>query len=74
MTKKSLDIVQVTPEVLAEARAWMTSERLTALDAMSDEDIAAQIADNPDAAPELTDEWFDNARLVIPLKSKKHAA
>jgi hypothetical protein len=52
----------------------MTPERLAALDAMTDEDIAAQIADNPDAAPELTDEWFENARLVIPLKGKKRAA
>jgi hypothetical protein len=52
----------------------MTPERLAALDAMTDEDIAAQIADDPDAAPERPDEWFENARLVIPLKSKKRAA
>ena len=74
MTRKSPDIVQVTPEVLAEAIAWMTPERLAAFDAMTDADIAAQIADNPDAAPELTDEWFENARLVIPLKGRKSAA
>ena len=74
MTKKSNDIVQVTPERLAAARAWMTPERLAAFDAMTDQDIAAQIASNPDAAPELTDEWFENARLVIPLKSRKRAA
>jgi hypothetical protein len=74
MTKKSPDTVQVTPEVLEGARAWMTSERLAALDAMTDDDIAAQIADNPDAAPELTDQWFDNARLVIPLKKRRKAA
>ena len=74
MTKKSLDTVQVTPEVLAEAIAWMTPERLAVLDAMTNEDIAAQIASNPDAAPELTDEWFENARLVIPLKGRKRAA
>ena len=74
MTKKSPDIVQVSPDRLAEAVAWMTSERMAALDALTDEDIAAQIADNPDAAPELTDEWFENARLVIPLKGRKRAA
>jgi len=74
MTKKSPDTVQVTPEVLAEARAWMTPERLAALDAMSDDDIAAQIAENPDAAPELTEQWFENARLVIPLKKSRKAA
>lgn len=74
MTKKSPDTVQVTPEVLAEARAWMTPERLAALDAMTGEDIAAQIASNADAAPELTDKWFENARLVIPLKKRRKAA
>ena len=74
MTKKSPVTVQVTPELLAEAIAWMTPERLAAFDALTDADIAAQIADNPDAAPELTDEWFENARLVIPLKGRKKAA
>ena len=74
MTKKSPDTVKVTPERLAAARAWMTPERLAWFDALTDEDIAAQIAANPDAAPELTDEWFENARLVIPLKNRKRAA
>ena len=73
MTKKSPNIVKVTPERLAEARAWMTPERLAAFDAMTDEDIAAQIASNPDAAPELDDAWFERARLVIPLKGKRAA-
>jgi hypothetical protein len=40
---------------------------------MTDEDIARQIATNPDAAPELDDEWFERARLVIPLKGKQAA-
>ena len=83
MTKKSPDTAPpsaerpaapVTADRLAAARAWMTPERLAVLDAMTDADIAAQIATNPDAAPELTDEWFENARLVIPLKPRKHAA
>jgi len=56
------------------AQEWATPENLAKLDALTDEDIARQIAENPDAAPELTDEWFENARLVIPLKSRKHAA
>jgi hypothetical protein len=73
MTKKLPDIVKVTPDRLAAAKAWMTPERLAALDAMTDEDIAAQIASNPDAAPELTDEWFENARLVTPLKGRRAA-
>ena len=74
MTKKSTDTVQVTPELLAEVIAWMTPERLAAFEALTDEDIAAQIASNPDAAPELTEEWFENARLVIPLKGRKKRA
>ncbi|MEO7634594.1 MAG: hypothetical protein ABIS38_02975 [Sphingomicrobium sp.] len=61
-------------EVRASAKEWATPENLAKLDAMTDEDIAAQIASNPDAAPELTDEWFENARLVIPLKGRKRAA
>jgi hypothetical protein len=61
-------------EARAAAKAWATPENLAKLDAMTDEDIAAQIAADPDAAPELTDEWFENARLVIPLKKRKRAA
>jgi uncharacterized protein (DUF4415 family) len=36
---------------------------LAKVDATTDEDIAAQIAEDPDTAPELTDEWFDKADL-----------
>src|ERR1041385_7743882 len=36
---------------------------LAKLDAIGDEDIARQIAEDPDTAPELTDEWFDKADL-----------
>jgi hypothetical protein len=75
MTEKSGNIVRVSLEdARAIAKAWATPENLAKLDAMTDDDIAAQIADDPDVAPELTDEWFENARLVIPLKSKKRAA
>ena len=74
MTAKPENIVKVTPERLAAARAEITPEFLAQFDALTDEDIAAQIAANPDAAPELTDEWFENARLVIPLKGRKRAA
>ena len=75
MTEKSGNIVRVsTEEARAIAIAWATPENLARLDAMTDEDIAAQIVSNPDAAPELTDEWFENARLVIPLKGRKRAA
>ena len=71
MTKKSENTVKVSLEdARAAAAAWATPENLAWFDALTDEDIAAQIAGNPDAAPELTDEWFENARLVIPLKGR----
>ncbi len=74
MTEKSENIVRMSYEdILAEATEWATPDRLSALDAITDEDIAREIAQNPDAAPELTDEWFARARLVIPLKGRKAA-
>jgi uncharacterized protein (DUF4415 family) len=36
---------------------------LEKVDATTDDDIARQIAEDPDTAPELTDEWFDKADL-----------
>lgn len=36
---------------------------LSKLDATTDDDIARQIAEDPDTAPELTDEFFDKAEL-----------
>jgi uncharacterized protein (DUF4415 family) len=38
---------------------------LAKLDATTDDDIARQIAEDPDTAPELTDEWFDKAELRV---------
>ena len=75
MSEKSERTVRVTrAEAEAAVHAWATPENLAWFDALTDDDIAAQIASNPDAAPELTDEWFENARLVIPLKGRKRAA
>ena len=71
---KSNNTVIVTDDMLAKAEASITPEFLAWFDSLTDEDIAAQIASNPDAAPELTDEWFENAHLVIPLKKRKRAA
>lgn len=74
MTGKSKNTVQVSrDEAKRIAQEWATPENLAMLDAMTGEDIAAQIADDPDVAPELTDEWFENARLVIPLRGKRAA-
>ena len=75
MTEKSGDTRRVSrDEAQRLAREWATTENLAKLDALTDEDIARQIADDPDVAPELTDTWFENARLVIPLKSRRNAA
>jgi putative transcriptional regulator len=71
MNEKPEHTIVVTPERLAEAKAWMSPERWAAFDALTDDDIAAQIASNPDAAPELDDAWFARARLVAPLKAAK---
>jgi uncharacterized protein (DUF4415 family) len=38
----------------------------TRADALTDEDVAAAIKDDPDAAPELDAEWFASATLVMP--------
>ena len=62
MDAKSPTTRQVTrKQAETIAAAWATPDNLAWLDALSDEDIAAQIESNPDAAPELTDAWFDRA-------------
>jgi uncharacterized protein (DUF4415 family) len=38
----------------------------TAFDAITDEEIAAAIRDDPDVAPELDAKWFASATLVMP--------
>jgi uncharacterized protein (DUF4415 family) len=40
-----------------------------ALDALTDEDIDKAIAEDPDAAPVLDEEWFKHAILTIPAKT-----
>jgi hypothetical protein len=75
MTAKSENTVRISrAEAAAFAREWATPENLAKLDAMTDEDIAKQIAEDPDVAPELDDAWFERARLVIPLKGRRKAA
>ncbi len=41
------------------------------IDALTDEDIAAAIRDDPDVAPELDAEWFATATLVMPAPKKQ---
>ena len=40
-----------------------TYSDLAKVDATTNDEIARQIAEDPDTAPELTDEWFDKADL-----------
>lgn len=47
---------------MPESRPVIRSN-LAKLDATTDEDIARQIAEDPDTAPELADEWFDKAEI-----------
>ena len=53
-------VIRVTPEMVAKA---MAETDWAAIDAMTDEDIAAQVAADPDVAPILTDEEWEAARV-----------
>jgi uncharacterized protein (DUF4415 family) len=43
----------------------------TAFDAITEEDIARQIRDDPDVAPELDEDWFASATLVMPQRKER---
>ena len=51
-----------------KARPRTDWERVNAL---TDEEIDAAIRDDPDAAPELDDEWFATATLVMPTPKEQ---
>ena len=61
MPEKSGTIVRMTPE---EARRLPDRTDYARLDAMTDEDIARAVADDPDAVP-LDIDWT-KAKLVLP--------
>jgi hypothetical protein len=61
MTEKSERVVRVTAE---KARPMRDRTDFAALDAMTDEEIAKAVAEDPDAAP-LDIDWTQ-ARLVLP--------
>ena len=68
MTKKKPTdaIVRYTSETLPPSQTdWAR------VDAMTDEDINRAIAEDPDAAPILSDEFWSNARLVLPGEGHK---
>lgn len=70
MNVKPANTVAVTPEAIAEARAKVTPELLAWLDGQTDADVAARIKADPDGAPELTREWFERARRVVPASAR----
>lgn len=58
MTGKSENIVRVTPEMAQAAlKEVMDPEFLAWFDALTDEDIEAQIASGPDWPPARSPEW-----------------
>jgi putative transcriptional regulator len=59
-------IVKVTKAMAAKAKGKID---LLRIDAMTDEDIAAQVAGNPDAAPLLTDEEIERALFANRLRA-----
>lgn len=56
--------VRVTPEVAEQAAREIDWARI---DAMADEDMARQVAENPDAAPIMTPAQIRAERYRIPL-------
>ena len=61
-------IMTVTPEVTEEARRRITPELVAWLDALTDDDIDAMVAADPDAGPGLDDPIFYRAVWVTPFK------
>lgn len=61
MTAKLSDTAIVTRRKYADLLRAPTPELRAWFDALTDDDIAAQIADDPDMAPELDDDWFRRA-------------
>src|SRR5882672_8280039 len=61
-------LIRVKKDILKQRPIGAVKKRKidwTAFDALTDEDIAAAIRDDPDAAPELDAQWFATATLVM---------
>ncbi|WP_420244607.1 BrnA antitoxin family protein [Roseiterribacter gracilis] len=57
---------KITRISLSDARVGRGKTNWAAVDKLTDADIEAAIASDPDAAPILDAEWFRNATLVLP--------
>lgn len=66
--RRTLQNRVVTMTLDAARRAAPGHTDFARLDAMTDADIAQQIADDPDTSPEWTDEMFASASVVMPPK------
>lgn len=64
MSEKLSDTALATRKRYADGLRNPTPEFIAWMDALTGADIAAQIADDPDMAPELDDEWFRRAHKV----------
>ena len=64
MTAKLSSTAIATRRNYAELLRAPTPELLAWFDGLTDDDIAAQIADDPDMAPELDDDWYRRAHKV----------
>ncbi len=67
-------LIHVKKDVLTQKSADASKERRVdwaAFDALTDQDIAAAIRDDPDVAPELDDDWFASATLVMPQRKEQ---
>ena len=80
MTAKLSDTAIATRRKYADLLRAPTPELRAWFDGLTDDDIAAQIADDPDMAPELDDAWFARAEksggwLVDPADAdaRRHA-
>jgi uncharacterized protein (DUF4415 family) len=62
-------VIRVKKGALKQKSVGATKQRRvdwTVFDALTDDDIAASIRDDPDVAPEVDDQWFASATLVMP--------
>lgn len=59
-----------TDQIRRDGSGYINREKF---DALTDEDIARQIAADPDVAPEMTDDDLKRARVVRPYRAPEKA-
>ena len=61
---KDKDIITYSADEVKKLREQSRTD-WERVDQLTDEDIEQSIAEDPDVAPLLADEWFEKARLVL---------